>query len=152
MSDWIAPERLVTAATRVAMPCRWTSLRASSIWSRLCSSSISSRCRFSFFSSQFLRALASTDALRIMLEPRFLTFLRFDSDPSSASSSLCSVPDDSDLSTIKHVPQHNHKICHITTIKVHPLLELQVLLYFMEGWIYNIMWQRLSPPIECECI
>lgn len=102
MNDWMAPERLDTAVTRVAKPCRWTSFRFSSIWIRLCSSSIISRCLFSFFSSQLLRALASTDALRIMLEPMFLTFLRFDdSDPLFSSWSLCSDPDDSVFSTIK---------------------------------------------------
>lgn len=104
MSDWIVPERLVTAATRLAMPCRLTSFRRSSISSRRRSKSNNSRCLFSFFSSQLLRALANTEALRIMLDPRFRVFLLLDSE-SWSSSVEYSVPEESDLSTDKQTHQ-----------------------------------------------
>ena len=107
MSDWIAPERLVMAATRLAIPWWFTSFCFSSIWSLRCSISIASWCRFSFFSSQSLKVLAKTEALRFMLEPMLLlTFLRFELEPCI---SLESVSDESDLSRIKQCIENGHK-------------------------------------------
>jgi len=78
-----------------------------------------------------------------MLEPRFLTFLRFDSEPpsSSSSSSLFSESDDSVLSTIKHkkIPQHNHKIHHIISYKVHvrATITLHEMINKIKGYVTN---------------
>lgn len=116
MSDWIVPERLVTAATRFTMPCRLTSFRCSSIWSRRRSNSNNSRCRFSFFSSQVRRARARTDALRIMLDPRFRVFLRLDSESWSSSVEYSEL-EESDLSTDKQ----KHQIKFLQTEEQKPL-------------------------------
>ena len=114
MSDWIAPERLVMAATRRVIPWLFTSFRFSSIWSLRCSSSITSWCLFSFFSSLSRNVWANTDALRIMVEPMLLllTFLRFELE---SCVSLDSVSDDSDFSRIKQYFDNDqkHKKCVI---------------------------------------
>ena len=108
MSDWIAPERLVMAATRRVIPWLFTSFRSSSIWSLRCSSSITSWCLFSFFSSQSRNVWANTYVLRIMVEPMLLllTFLHFELE---SCISLDFVLDESDFSRIKQCFQNDQK-------------------------------------------
>ena len=108
MSDWIAPERLVMAATKLVIPWLFTSFCFSSIWSLRCSSSITSWCLFSFFSSQSRNVWANTDVLRIMVEPMLLllTFLRFELE---SCISLDSVLDESDFSRIKRYFQNDQE-------------------------------------------
>ena len=108
MSDWIAPERLVMAATRLVIPWLFTSFRFSSIWSLRCSTPITSWCLFSFFSSQSrnvwtipMRYALWSNQLMLLL-----TFLRFELE---SCISLDSVLDESDFSRIKRYFQNDQE-------------------------------------------